>query len=134
MDRLEKGAWIINTVKHTSGVRTDTIELNEIGITERAGKAGVLLGKLLVDKEEIIPEKKLNAFARTSNISMDAIKTYAELLKKFGQVDYSEDRFGNISEMEVYCFYIFYQNCFLFPHKSLMDSFRSVRFVSVGCL
>ena len=26
MDNLEKGSWIINTIKHTTGVRTDTVE------------------------------------------------------------------------------------------------------------
>lgn len=25
MDNLEKGSWIINTIKHTTGVRTDTV-------------------------------------------------------------------------------------------------------------
>ncbi len=103
MDNLEKGSWIINTVKHTTGVRTDTVELNDLEITERAGKAGILLGKLLVDKQEIINGKKLSVFARTANISPDAVKTYAEILKKFGQVDYKTDRFGNVSELEIYC-------------------------------
>ena len=42
MDNLEKGSWIINTIKHTTGVRTDTVELNDLEITERAGKAGIL--------------------------------------------------------------------------------------------
>ena len=35
-------------------------ELNDLEITERAGKAGILLGKLLVDRQEIITGKKLN--------------------------------------------------------------------------
>ena len=52
MDNLEKGSWIINTIKHTTGVRTDTVELNDLEVTERAGKSGILLGKLLVDKQE----------------------------------------------------------------------------------
>lgn len=103
MDNLEKGSWIINTIKHTTGVRTDTVELNDLEVTERAGKAGILLGKLLVDKQEIIDGKKLSVFARTANISPDAIKTYAEILKKFGQVDFKLDKFGNVSELEIYC-------------------------------
>lgn len=103
MDNLEKGSWIINTIKHTTGVRTDTVELNNLEVTERAGKAGILLGKLLVDKQEIIDGKKLSVFARTANISPDAIKTYAEILKKFGQVDFKLDKFGNVSELEIYC-------------------------------
>ena len=103
MDNLEKGSWIINTIKHTTGVRTDTVELNDLEITERAGKAGILLGKLLVDRQEIITGKKLNVFARTANISPDAVKTYAEILKKFGQVDYKLDKFGNVDELEIYC-------------------------------
>lgn len=103
MDNLEKGSWIINTVKHTTGVRTDTVELNDLEVTERAGKAGILLGKLLGSKQEIINGKKLSVFARTANISPDAVKTYAEILKKFGQVDYKTDRFGNVSELEIYC-------------------------------
>ena len=57
MDNLEKGSWIINTIKHTTGVRTDTVELNDLEVTERAGKSGILLGKLLVDKQEIITGK-----------------------------------------------------------------------------
>ena len=69
MDNLEKGSWIINTVKHTTGVRTDTVELNDLEVTERAGKAGILLGKLLGGKQEIINGKKLSVFARTANIS-----------------------------------------------------------------
>lgn len=81
MDNLEKGSWIINTIKHTTGVRTDTVELNDLEVTERAGKSGILLGKLLVDKQEIITGKKLSVFARTANISPDAVKTYAEILK-----------------------------------------------------
>ena len=40
MDNLEKGSWIINTIKHTTGVRTDTVELNDLEVTERAGKSG----------------------------------------------------------------------------------------------
>lgn len=88
MDELTKGSWIINTVKHIAGVRTDTIELNDLAITERAGKSGILLGKLLVDKQEIISGQTLNAFARTLGISPDAVRTYADILKKFGQVDY----------------------------------------------
>lgn len=103
MDNLEKGSWIINTVKHTAGVRTDTVELNDLEVTERAGKSGILLGKLLVDEQEIISGKKLNVFARNANISPDALKTYAEVLKKFGQVDFKEDKFGNVSELEIYC-------------------------------
>lgn len=103
MDNLEKGSWIINTIKHTTGVRTDTVELNDLEVTERAGKAGILLGKLLVDKQEIIDGKKLSVFARTANISPDAVKTYAEILKKFGQVDFKLDKFGNVSELEIYC-------------------------------
>ena len=99
MDKIEKGSWIINTVKHTEGVRTDTLELNELEVTERAGKAGILLGKLLVDKQEIISGKKLNVFARTANITPDAIQRYAEILKKFGQVDYKLDKFSNVSEL-----------------------------------
>ena len=103
MDNLEKGSWIINTIKHTTGVRTDTVELNDLEVTERAGKSGILLGKLLVDKQEIITGKKLSVFARTANISPDAVKTYAEILKNFGQVDFKLDKFGNVSELEIYC-------------------------------
>lgn len=103
MDKLEKGSWIVNTIKHTTGVRTDTVELNALEVTERAGKAGILLGKLLVDKQEIITGKKLSVFARTANISPDAVRTYAEILKEFGQVDYKLDKFGNVSELEIYC-------------------------------
>ena len=104
MDELTKGSWIINTVKHIAGVRTDTIELNDLAITERAGKSGILLGKLLVDKQEIISGQTLNAFARTLGISPDAVRTYADILKKFGQVDYKLDKFDNVSELEIYCF------------------------------
>lgn len=103
MDKLETGSWIINTIKHTTGVRTDTVELNDLEVTERAGKSGVLLGKLLVDKQEIITGKRLNVFARTANISPDAVRTYADILKKFGQVDYKLDKFGNVDELEIYC-------------------------------
>lgn len=71
MDNLEKGSWIINTIKHTTGVRTDTVELNDLEITERAGKAGILLGKLLVDKNVIIS---------LFNESQSYYKKYKELI------------------------------------------------------
>ena len=46
MDNLEKGSWIINTIKHTTGVRTDSVELNDLEVTEISGKSGILHGAL----------------------------------------------------------------------------------------
>ncbi len=104
MDKITKGVWVINTVKHTSKVRTDTLELNNLAVTEKAGKCGMLLGKLITDKDEIITGEKLDVFARQSGISSDGIDSCIKTLNKFGQVDYKEDALGRISEVEIYCF------------------------------
>lgn len=104
MDNIRKGSWIVNTVKHTSKVRTDTIELNKLGVTEKAGKCGMLLGKLMADGQEIIDGSKLSVFARQAGISTDGINSCIKTLKNFGQVDYSEDELERINEVEIYCF------------------------------
>ena len=104
MDALTKGSWIINTVKHTSEVRTNTIELVDLEATERAGKCGLLLSKLMADSQEIIDDKKLIVFARQSYISPEGINTCIDILKQQGQVDYKKDHLDRISEVEIYCF------------------------------
>jgi hypothetical protein len=104
MDKLTKGTWIVNTTKHISDVKTVTQELAYYEATERAGKAGALLGRLVADQQEIITYDTAKAFARQSSISPDAVDTYLKILRNAGKVDYSSDSLDNIKEIEIYCF------------------------------
>ncbi|WP_101909260.1 hypothetical protein [Marasmitruncus massiliensis] len=104
IDALTKASWIMNVVKHLKKIRTDTMELDSLNVTEQAGKCGLLLSKLLADKQEIITYDILRAFARQSGIVPAEINTYTDLLKKQEKVDFSKDIHGKISELEIYCF------------------------------
>lgn len=103
MDKITKGTWLINSTKHLLDAKTNTLELNSFEATEQCGKAGILLGRLVADKQEIVNGNSLKVFARQSGITAGEIITYANYLKNLGQVDYSSDNMGRISELEVYC-------------------------------
>lgn len=103
MDKITKGTWLINSTKHLVEAKTSTLELNCFEATEQSGKAGILLGRLVADKQEIIDENAVKVFARQSGITVGEVTTYANYLKNLGQVDYSTDSFGRIKELEVYC-------------------------------
>ena len=45
MDDLEKGTWILNSIKHLSRVQTNVPELSYFEATEQSGKAGMLLAR-----------------------------------------------------------------------------------------
>lgn len=104
MDKLTKGTWLINSTKHLTNTKITTIELNNFEATEQSGKAGILLGRLVADKQEIIKGDVLKVFARQSGIASDSLNTYANYLKKLGKVDYKLDDMGRINELEIYCF------------------------------
>lgn len=104
MDKITKGTWIINSTKHLLGTKQTALELNSFEATEQSGKAGILLGRLVADKQEIVNGEKLKVFARQSGISPAEISTYSKRLKSAGMVDYKEDHLGKVKELEVYCF------------------------------
>ncbi len=104
MDKLTKGTWIVNTIKHLSDVRQDTLELDLFGATEQAGKAGLLLSRLASDQQEIVDFGKLRVYARQSSISPAEIKSYLNYLRGEGKVDFITDEQGNVKETEIYCF------------------------------
>lgn len=87
MDKLTKGTWIVNTIKHLSDVRQDTLELDLFGATEQAGKAGLLLSRLASDQQEIVNFGKLRVYARQSSISPSEITSYLNYLRGEGKVD-----------------------------------------------
>lgn len=104
MDKIEKGTWLINSTKHLIDAKSTTLELNCFEATEQSGKAGILLGRLVADKQEIVKGEALKIFSRQSGITPGEITTYVNYLKKLGQVDYSTDNLGKIKELEVYCY------------------------------
>jgi len=103
MDNITKGTWLINSTKHLLDTKSTTLELNCFEATEQSGKAGILLGRLVADKQEIVKNDAIKVFARQSGISAGEISTYVKYLKNLGQVDYSEDSLGRVKELEVYC-------------------------------
>lgn len=40
MDKLLKGTWVVNSIKHLLNVKPNTPELSYFEATEQAGKAG----------------------------------------------------------------------------------------------
>jgi hypothetical protein len=104
LDQLTKGTWIVNACKHILEVKTTTPELSFYEATELAGKAGLLLGRLVSEKQEIIPFKKVKYFARQSGISPAETKVYLEHLQNEGKIDYTINSNGNVKDVEVYCF------------------------------
>lgn len=104
MDKLTKGTWIIDTVKHLTSLKQNTSELVYFEATEQAGKAGILLSRLVADKQEMINIKPVKILARASSISPAEIPTYLRYLKSVGQIDFTTDTLGNPKDIEVYCF------------------------------
>lgn len=103
-DLLKKGTWIVNTAKHIVDLKTSTVELAAIETTEEAGKAGLLLSKLVADNDEIIKVDKAKGFARLAGITSGEFRTYIDDLKIAEKLDYTRDVNGNINEIEIYCF------------------------------
>ncbi|MBU9705490.1 hypothetical protein KSP24_00945 [Paenibacillus sp. AK121] len=104
MDKLTKGTWIVNTVKHLAELKQYTTELAFYEATEQAGKAGAFLGRLVADKQEIIPIQNAKVFARQSSISPAELNTYLSYLRQAEKVDYSVDAMNRPKEIEIYCF------------------------------
>lgn len=104
MDKLVKGTWIVNTVKHLGELKQNTSELAFFEATEQAGKAGALLGRLVAGNQEIIDGQKAKLFARQSSISPGELNTYLKYLKGEGKVDFSTDEMDRAKEIEIYCF------------------------------
>ena len=104
MDKLTKGTWIVNTVKHLAELKQNTTELSFFEATEQSGKAGAFLGRLVADKQEIVNINSAKIFARQSSISPAELKTYLDFLKREEKIDYNTDEFDRPKEIEVYCF------------------------------
>ena len=104
MDDLTKGSWIINSIKHFEKFQPSTPELQFFEATEIAGKAGLLLSKMVADTQEIIPGNKIRAFARLSGMRSTELPTVLSHLRREGKADFSSDDDDNITEVEVYCF------------------------------
>jgi uncharacterized protein YciU (UPF0263 family) len=104
MDKIIKGTWIINSVKHLVDAKTNTLELNLLEVTEQSGKAGILLGRLVADNQEIVSGENLKIFSRQSGLTSGEILPCVNYLKGRGKVDFSVDKLGRITELEVYCF------------------------------
>ncbi|GKS10863.1 hypothetical protein YDYSY3_18630 [Paenibacillus chitinolyticus] len=104
MDKLTKGTWIVNTVKHLAELKQYTTELAFYEATEQAGKAGAFLGRLVADKQEIIPMQNAKVFARQSSISPAELDTYLNYLRQAEKVDYTVNALGKPKEIEIYCF------------------------------
>lgn len=104
MDDLIKGSWIINSIKHFEKFQPSTPELQYFESTEVAGKAGLLLSKMVADTQEIIPGGKVRAFARLSGMRSTELPTILSYLKREGKADFRLGDDGNIGEVEVYCF------------------------------
>jgi len=104
MDKLTKGTWIVNTIKHLSEIKQNTTELTYYEATEQAGKAGAFLGRLIADKQEIVPYEKARIFARQSSITSGELITYLNYLRQAEKIDFIVDDMGKPKEIEVYCF------------------------------
>lgn len=104
MDKLTKGTWIVNTVKHLAELKQYTSELAFYEATEQAGKAGAFLGRLVADNQEIIPIQNAKVFARQSSISPAELNTYLNYLRQAEKVDYTVDSLDRPKEIEIYCF------------------------------
>jgi hypothetical protein len=95
MNKLEKGTWIVNSIKHLLKVRTNTPELAYYEATEVAGKAGLLLSRFVADEQEIISEAKTKVFARESGITRVEILACLNCLKEQEKIDFNVDSNGN---------------------------------------
>jgi hypothetical protein len=104
MDELQKGTWILNSIKHLSQVQTNVPELSYFEATEQSGKAGMLLGRLLADAQEIVPGAKVKVFARESGITAGELMPCLRHLKAEGKVDFTVDSSGAVKSVEVYSF------------------------------
>ena len=104
MDDLTKGTWVVNSVKHLVGLRTNTPELAYFEATELAGKAGMLLSRLVADEQEVVPSPKLKVLARESGITAGEIGACLERLREQDKIDYTVDKYGKPKDVEIYCF------------------------------
>lgn len=104
MDKLTKGTWVVNTIKHLGDLKQNTSELSYFEATEQAGKAGAFLGRLVADQQEIIDINSAKIFARQSSITPGELNTYLGYLKSEEKIDYSTDILGRPKEIEIYCF------------------------------
>jgi hypothetical protein len=104
MDELEKGTWILNSIKHLSQVRTNVPELSYFEATEQSGKAGMLLSRLVSDQQEEVPGPTVKVFARESGITSGELMPVLEKLKGQGKVDFTLDGKGALKTLEVYSF------------------------------
>jgi len=104
MDKLEKGTWVVNSVKHLLNIKSSTPELDYYEATEQAGKAGIFLSRLVSSQQEVISYTKAKVFARQSGISPAETKVYLDYLKEQGQIDFTCDSQNKVKELEIYCF------------------------------
>jgi hypothetical protein len=104
MDKLTKGTWIVNTIKHLSEFKQNIPDLYYYEATEQAGKAGSLLARLVADKQETIQYEKVKIFARQSGITSVELPTCLKYLQKAGKIDYTVDEMERPKEIEIYCF------------------------------
>lgn len=104
MDDLTKGTWIVNSIKHLLSIRTNTPELSYFDVTELAGKAGMLLARLVGDEQETIRAAKVKVFARESGITLGETLPCLNHLKRLGKIDFTTDASGIPKDVEVYCF------------------------------
>ena len=103
MNSFEKGTWIVNSAKHIVNLKTSTSELSFFEATEQAGKAGLLLARLVSPAQEIIPAQKVKIFARESGITAGELTNCLSNLKSAGKIDFTVSD-GKPRDVEVYCF------------------------------
>jgi len=103
MEPFEKGTWIVNSAKHITRLRTNTPELSFFEATEQAGKAGLLLARLVSRSQEVIPAAKVKIFAREAGVTAGEVSSCLHQLKTAGKVDLSLDGIKP-KDVEVYCF------------------------------
>lgn len=104
MDNLTKGTWVVNSVKHLVALRTNTPELAYFEATELAGKAGMLLSRLVADEQEVVPAAKLRVLARESGITGGELESCLLRLREQNKVDFSLDDNNRPKDVEIYCF------------------------------
>ncbi|HEY0365865.1 MAG TPA: hypothetical protein VGC73_05280 [Pyrinomonadaceae bacterium] len=104
MDELTKGTWVVNSVKHLVGLKTNTPELAYFEATELSGKAGMLLSRLVADEQEVVPAPKLRVLARESGITHGEIHACLDNLRRLEKIDFTLDENGKPKDVEVYCF------------------------------
>ena|SRR6266404_420061 len=104
MDTLTKGTWVVNSVKHLVGLRTNTPELAYFEATELAGKAGTLLSRLVADEQEIVTASKVRVLARESGITRGELDACLGKLRDLEKIDFTVDEGGHPKDVEIYCF------------------------------